>query len=103
MLSIKRSYVFIVVIMIFLGAAYGALNPPPTPNPCIQISIVHPPESARYMNQPIADFNQAYAKGIDPLTDNPLAAGEKCIFVTGTAGSSADVTQGLATAYIAPN
>ncbi|MBC7810590.1 MAG: substrate-binding domain-containing protein, partial [Burkholderiales bacterium] len=77
------------------------------PENAIDISIIYAPESDQYMPQVIADFNSAYANGRNPLTEQPLASGERPIYVTGgpptASKSSGDVTQGIVNAVIAPN
>ncbi len=73
------------------------------PQNAIQIDIIYAPESALYMPQAIADFNQAYREGRNPVTGQPLQSGERPIYVTGTDGSSGTVMQGIVNAIIAPN
>lgn len=78
-----------------------AENQPP-PN-AVQISIIYAPESELYMPQAIEDFNREYSEGRNPLTGQPLADGEKPVFVTGEPKSSGTVMQGIVNAIIAPN
>lgn len=73
------------------------------PNNAIEVSIVYSPESEMYMPDVIRDFNQSFANGINPVTGNALASGERPIFVTGGPGSSGTVMQGIVNAIIAPN
>ncbi|NWF67668.1 MAG: substrate-binding domain-containing protein [Chloroflexi bacterium] len=73
------------------------------PANAIQISIVYAPESELYLPRAIEDFNRAYAEGRNPLTGQPLAAGERPIYITGEDGSSGTVMQGIVNAFIAPN
>jgi Ca-activated chloride channel family protein len=51
------------------------------------------------MPQVIAEFNDKYAQGINPLTGNRLAGSDKQIVVTGKNGSSGKVMQGIVNAY----
>jgi hypothetical protein len=73
------------------------------PSNAIQISIIYAPESARYLPQVIDDFNRSYINGTNPVTGQPLASGERPIFVTGESGSSGTIMQGIVNAIIAPN
>jgi Ca-activated chloride channel homolog len=93
-----------VVLMIFLIILAGCdSNESDAPANAIQIEIIYAPESDLYMPQIIADFNQAYQEGRNPVTGERLASGEQRIFVTGRAGSSGTVMQGIVNAVIAPN
>ena len=69
----------------------------------IQISIIYAPEEDLYIVEAIEQFNRAYLEGRNPVSGQPLANGERPIFVTGEAGSSGRVAQGLINAFIAPN
>lgn len=98
------------LLMLVLGACGGGEQPSSTPiggvnRPAnaIEISIVYAPESEQYMPRAIEDFNRAYAEGRNPMTNQPLANGERPIYVTGKNGSSGTVMQGLVNAIIAPN
>lgn len=73
------------------------------PSNAIDISIIYAPESEQYMPQVIADFNRAMSQGRNPVTGQPLAQGERPVFVTGEDGSSGTVMQGVVNAIIAPN
>ncbi len=73
------------------------------PENAVDISIVYSPEAELFMPQIIADFNAAFASGKNPVTGAPLAAGERPIYVTGKAGSSGTVMQGVVNAILAPN
>lgn len=84
-------------------AVPSATATPAIPANAIEISIIYAPESEAYLPQAIADFNQAYREGRNPLTGQPLAEGEKPIYVTGKNGSSGTVMQGIVNAFIAPN
>src|SRR3990172_4394357 len=68
------------------------------PPDAIQVHIIYAPESDAYMPQVMADFNRAYSEGRNPVTGQPLAAGEKHIYVTGESGSSGTVMQQIVTA-----
>jgi Ca-activated chloride channel family protein len=50
----------------------------------------------------IGDFNRAFAEGRNPVTGQPLASGERPIYVTGKDASSGTVMQGIVNAVIAP-
>ncbi len=65
------------------------------PADAIRIHIIYAPESDQYMPTIIADFNQAYAEGRNPITGEALADGEKAIFVTGEPGSSGTIMQSI--------
>ncbi len=72
------------------------------PQDAIEISIIYAPESDLYMPDVIRDFNRAYANGLNPITGEKLAEGEKPIFVTGEPGSSGTIMQAIVNAIIAP-
>lgn len=72
------------------------------PDDAIVVSIIYAPESDLYLPQAIADFNAAYASGIDPLTGDPLPEDAPRIFVQGEPGSSGVVMQGIVNAFLAP-
>ncbi|HEX2620503.1 MAG TPA: hypothetical protein VHL11_10155, partial [Phototrophicaceae bacterium] len=99
------------ILMLLLGACSfgssdnggGGGGGVSVPANAIQISIIYAPESDLYMPQTIADFNQSYADGKNPITGQPLASGERPIYVTGKTGSSGTVMQGVVNAIIAPN
>jgi Ca-activated chloride channel family protein len=73
------------------------------PSNAIEISIIYAPESELYLPQAITDFNSAYARGINPLTNQPLGSGERPIYVVGVAGSSGTVMEGIVNAILSPN
>ena len=73
------------------------------PSNAIEISIIYAPESEAYLTDAMAAFNQSFAKGINPVTNQPLAKDEKPVWITGKSGSSGTVTQGIINAIIAPN
>jgi Ca-activated chloride channel homolog len=77
-----------------------------TPGPAansIEISLIYSPEVELYAKDAMANFNQAYMAGRNPLTGSPLAANERPIFITGRSESAGTVMQGLVNALIAPN
>ncbi len=77
------------------------------PGNAIDVSIIYAPESAQYLPRIIQSFNQLATEGKNPLTGQPLASGERPIWVTdltdGKGGSSGTVMQGIVNALIAPN
>jgi Ca-activated chloride channel family protein len=73
------------------------------PAGALEISIIYAPEEELYLKEAIEQFNQAYREGRNPVTGQPLAAGEMPIFVHGQSGSSGTVAQGVINALIAPN
>ncbi|MFW5691916.1 MAG: VWA domain-containing protein [Chloroflexota bacterium] len=78
-------------------------QPGAIPEDAVVISIVYAPESELYLPQAIADFNSAFASGINPVTGAALADGERPIYVEGRQGSSGTVMQGIVNVYLAPN
>jgi len=85
------------------GSAGGSGSSGQTaPANAIEISIIYAPESADYMKTIIPAFNESYARGINPVSGQPLASGESPIFVTGRDGSSGTVMQAIVNAIIAP-
>lgn len=68
----------------------------------VVVDIIYAPESDKYMPKIIEDFNTAYRNGNNPLTGQPLASGEKPIFVRGVTGSSGTIMQGIVNAITAP-
>jgi len=100
--------ILLIVLMLFLtacdlGGGGGSTTTGGIPDNAIQISIVYAPESDLYLPQVMADFNRAYAEGRNPITNQPLAQGERPIYITGDDGSSGTVMQGIVNAMIAPN
>ena len=73
------------------------------PDNAIVIDIIYAPESDLYMPETIAEFNQAYNNGTNPLTGAELADGERPIYVQGQPGSSGTIMQGIVNAIVAPN
>jgi len=73
------------------------------PANAIEISIIYAPESNDYMPKIIQDFNDSYRNGINPITGEALAEGERPIYVTGEPGSSGTIMQAIVNAVTAPN
>ncbi len=73
------------------------------PANAIEISIIYAPESRDYMQTIIPAFNESYARGVNPVTGQALASGERPIFITGKDGSSGTVMQGIVNAITTPN
>lgn len=78
-------------------------QPTPTLTNSVNISIVYAPEYKEPMEKTIAEFNQAYREGRNPLTRMALTTNERPIQVAGKDGSSGTVMQGIVNAVIAPN
>jgi Ca-activated chloride channel homolog len=101
--------ILVVVLVVSQFKEQGSVSPntaTATVSPALNavyISVIYAPEAERYMSQAITDFNQAYANGINPLSGRALQTGERPIHVTGRAGSSGIVMQGIVNAIIAPN
>ncbi|XWX04414.1 VWA domain-containing protein [Aggregatilineales bacterium SYSU G02658] len=73
------------------------------PANAIEISIIYAPESADYLPTIMNQFNESYRQGINPVTGQRLAAGERPIFITGRDGSSGTIMQGIVNAVLTPN
>jgi Ca-activated chloride channel family protein len=73
------------------------------PENAVDVSIVYAPESEQYLPEAIANFNQSFKEGINPVTGQALAEDERPIWVEGRPGSSGTVHQGIINAIIAPN
>ncbi|MCS6773980.1 MAG: VWA domain-containing protein [Anaerolineae bacterium] len=75
------------------------------PANAIEVTFIYAPEFDKNLNIStiITDFNRAYAEGRNPLTGQPLRAGERPIWVEGRSGSSGTVHEGIINAFIAPN
>jgi Ca-activated chloride channel family protein len=110
-LFVKRTSLNFTVLLIILALMLtacdlgggGGTTGDGIPANAIEISIIYAPESELYMPQVMADFNRAYAEGRNPVTGQPLAQGERPIYITGVNGSSGTVMQGIVNALIAPN
>ncbi len=104
----------IVVLTVLIGRAISGFvvefiaDQSPTvrkPDNAIEVTFIYAPEFEKNLNveEIIAEFNRAYARGRDPLTGRVLAAGERPIWITGRSGSSGTVHEGIINAFIAPN
>ena len=85
------------------GGIFGGDGEVSMPSNAIEVSIIYAPESDLYMPDAINSFNRSYADGVNPVTGESLASGERPIFVTGEPGSSGTIHQGIINAFIAPN
>lgn len=99
------SIVLLMTVIMACGVTGGDGTPSSADRPsnAIVITIIYAPESDLYLPEAIANFNNSYANGINPLTNEPLAEGERPIWVEGRTGSSGTVHQGIVNAIIAPN
>src|SRR6185369_1596656 len=68
--------------------------------PQVEISIIYAPESESYMKDTIAEFNDAYARGDNPLTGKPLGKDDKQIIITGKNASSGTIKDNLVNAVL---
>jgi Ca-activated chloride channel homolog len=93
----------LLITTVSCGGTLGGTPVPAKPANAIDVSIIYAPESDAYLPDVIKAFNDSYLKGINPVTNQPLAKGEKPIWVTGASGSSGTVAQGIINAFIAPN
>ena len=102
-----KRFLLSLVLLLFLASGCSqralVLGGPTKPANAIEISIIYAPESEAYLKDAMAAFNEQYAKGVNPVTNQPLAKDEKPIWITGKSGSSGTVTQGIINAIIAPN
>jgi Ca-activated chloride channel homolog len=102
-------WLIVIVMLALLGACDGGGDASPTtaadapPPNAIEISIIYAPESHDYMQKIIPDFNNAYRQGTNPVTGQPLANGERPIFIRGESGSSGTIMQGIVNAILIPN
>lgn len=85
------------------GDSASTNNGQSVPANAIEISIIYAPESRDYMQTIIPAFNDSYARGVNPVTGQALASGERPIFVTGRDGSSGTIMQGIVNAITTPN
>jgi Ca-activated chloride channel homolog len=103
----KRIYWLAIALLLFAQAcaesANGPTQGPSKPSNAVEISIIYAPESAAYLPDAIAAFNDSNARGINPVTNQPFGANEKPVWVTGKSGSSGTVSQGIINAFLAPN
>lgn len=105
MKNIRRIFLLLLAVLVLSGCDDNGEQTaqPSIPSNAVQITIIYAPESEQYLPQTMAEFNQAYANGRNPLTGQPLASGERPIFISGRNASSGTVMQGLVNAFIAPN
>jgi Ca-activated chloride channel family protein len=77
------------------------------PANAVEVTIVYSPEENLYLPQVIQDFNRMGVEGKNAVTGQPLASGEKPVWVTditdGKGASAGTVMQGIVNAMIAPN
>jgi len=102
----KRIFLSLLVFSLLVSACSRTdqiLTGSSKPADAIEISIVYAPESEAYLKDAMAAFNESYAKGINPVTNQRLAKDEKPVWITGKSGSSGTVMQGIVNALIAPN
>lgn len=97
--------VFMALLTVVLAACSGeepsgggTIDAGSVPSNAIEIEIVYAPESAPYMEEFIPAFNESYRQGINPVTGQQLADGERPIFVRGRDGSSGTVMRGIVNA-----
>jgi len=106
----KQSIWFVTLLLIITMLACGSdgdsgdtSSSSNKPANAVEISIVYAPESDLYLKEAIEQFNQSYVNGLNPVTGQKLAEGEKPIWIVGHPGSSGTVHQGIINAIIAPN
>ena len=108
----KRNILFVSLILFLTMLACGIFGDDSgpdssggvqKPDDAIEVSIIYAPESRLYLPEAIETFNRSYADGINPLTGEKLASGERPIFVSGQEGSSGTIHQAIVNAIIAPN
>lgn len=105
----KRNFIIVTLLIVILtlagcGSEEGVVSTDSNkPADAIEISLIYAPESDLYLPAAIESFNQSYANGVNPLTGQLLAEGERPIWVTGRSGSSGTVHQGIINAILAPN
>ncbi len=84
------------------GASSTPVSGACAPN-SVAITIIYAPESNSYLPQVMADFNDAFRNGRNPVTGQPLTSGEPTVCISGQSGSSGTTMQGIVNAVIAPN
>ncbi|MDM8532915.1 extracellular solute-binding protein [Anaerolineales bacterium HSG25] len=104
----QRIYLFTILFFLTIvacGDDNSSVDAPSSnkPDNAIEISIIYAPESDAYLPEAIADFNQSYVDGKNPVTGQALGNGERPIWVTGEPGSSGKIHQGIINAILAPN
>jgi Ca-activated chloride channel family protein len=98
-----KHWIWMLVVLLALGACTDAGEATAgVPENAIEISIIYAPESEDYMKTIIPRFNESYRSGINPVTGERLASGEKPIYVTGRSGSSGTIMQGIVNAVENP-
>ncbi|MBN1438105.1 MAG: substrate-binding domain-containing protein [Anaerolineales bacterium] len=97
----KRLIAVILGVSVFAAAC--SIIGEAKPKDAVEISITYAPESELYLKEAVEAFNQTSAAGKNPVTNQPYAAGEKPVWVTGGSGSSGTVAQGIINAILAPN
>ena len=95
-----KRFCFNLMMIVFLVASVSCSTSLPSlgggkPANAIEISILYAPESDAYMKDAMTAFNDSYAKGINPVTNQPLGKDEKPVWVTGQSASSGTVEQGI--------
>ncbi len=68
----------------------------------VEISIIYAPEMDIFLAPAMEKFNCTFGEGVNPVTGAQLAEGEPRMYITGHAGSSGVVHQGIINAVIAP-
>jgi Ca-activated chloride channel family protein len=102
----KRFILGLLGLIVFSTACTGGILPgigSSKPANAVEISIIYAPESDAYLKEAMDAFNKSMASGTNPITNRPLASGEKPLWVTGHSGSSGTIAQGIINAVIAPN
>jgi Ca-activated chloride channel family protein len=103
----RHRIVFILALALFTACQGGGGAQTTTESACapnaLNINIIYAPESEQYLPQVMADFNNSYVQGKNPVTGQNLTSDEPRICVTGEDGSSGTVMQGIVNALIAPN
>src|SRR6185503_5243171 len=64
------------------GAGPSGVAQSGKPANAIDVSIIYSPEENLYLPRVIQDFNQLSSEGKNPVTGQPLAEGEKPVWVT---------------------
>lgn len=102
----KRFYLGLLGLIVLSAACTRGIIPglgSSKPANAVDVSIIYAPESDAYLKEAIAAFNESMAAGKNPVTNQPLASGEKPVWMTGVSGSSGTIAQGIINAILAPN